>query len=244
MSRLADRRDDEGFSLVEVLVGMVLVGVVSALGLTTVLAYNRNASVTKAEIDGVEEARLALNRMSRELRQARELVRVQNPDGPAYDPTAVTAVTFKADFDDDGCIDGADPAPGDTGGCLPDVVSEPELLSYCHKPASGGDEPQLFIVRGALPMGNLTQCTNGEPILAEDVAAFVVEYRSSSYRYDLSPSDGVTSWRELDDAPPPVGNSNDVLDVERASITSVVLRIDLQNPGLQLRTQVALRNRT
>lgn len=239
------QQGDEGFSLVELLVAVVLVGVVSGIGITTVLAYNRNAATTKAEIDGVEEARLALNRMSRELRQAREVVRVQNPDGPGYDPAAVTAITFKADFDDDGCIDGTDPAPGDTGGCKPDDTSEPELLSYCHKPATAADdEPELFIVRGALPAGTLTECTNGEPILAEDVAAFLIEYRSNAYRYDLSPSDGVTTWRELDDAPPPVGNSNGVLDVELASITSVVIRIDLQNPGLQLRTQVALRNRT
>jgi prepilin-type N-terminal cleavage/methylation domain-containing protein len=234
---------EEGFSIIEVLVGMVLIGVVAALGISTVLATQRSTATTVAEADGVEEARLAMNRMTRELRQARELLRVINPDGPAYDATALTAVTFEADFDDDGCIDGVT-RPGDTGGCLPDDPSEPEVITYCHQPASASNpEPQLFVVRGALPAGTVTACTGGEPILAEDVAAFQVQYRSNAYRHDLSPADGTTTWRELDAAPPPTGNDNDVLDVELQGVTSVAVLIDLQNPGLQLRTQVALRNR-
>jgi type II secretory pathway pseudopilin PulG len=237
-------RDEGGFSLVEVLLGAVLVGIVATLGVTMLSSVQRSTDVTRAEIDGVEEARLALNRMSREIRQAREIVRVINPDGAAYDPNALTAIVFKADFDDDGCIDGADPAPGDTGGCNADDVSDPELLSYCHQPAtSSSSEPQLFVIRGALAAG-ATACTGGEPILAEDVAHFKIEYRSNVYRYDLSPADGVTTWTELDAAPAPTGNGNGVLDVELAGITTTTLSLELQNPGLELRTQVALRNRT
>lgn len=237
------RRDDGGFSLVEILVGVVLVGVVATLSISMLGSVQRSTQVTQAEIDGVEEARLALNRMSRELRQAREIVRVMNPDGAGHDPDALTAVVFKADFDDDGCIDGTDPAPGDTGGCHPDDVSDPELLSYCHQPSSSANvEPQLFVIRGALAAGSTT-CTGGEPILAEDVARFKVEYRSNVYRYDLAPANGITTWTELDAAPAPTGNGNGALDVELAAITTVSLTLELQNPGLALRTQVALRNR-
>lgn len=234
---------DAGFTLVELLLGMVLVGVISAIGITTVLTTSRSADVTLAEHDGVEEARLALNRMTRELRQAETIVRAINPDGVAHSATAITAITFEADFDGDGCIDGVN-EHGTTAGCLPEDLSEPELVTYCHQPAaSNSDEPELFIVRGALPAGTVTACTGGMPILAEDVAAFKIEYRSNLYRYDTAPADGTTTWTELDAAAAPVGNQNGTLDVELPGITSLVLRVDLQNPGLQLRTAVALRNR-
>lgn len=240
MSRL--RRDDGGFSLVEVLVGAVMVGILATLSITMLSSVQRSTAVTQAEIDGVEEARLALNRMSRELRQAQRIVRVINPDGAAYDPDALTAVVFEADFDDDGCIDGSN-AAATTAGCLPDDPSDPELLSYCHQPASATNvEPQLFVIRGGLAAGSTT-CTGGEPILAEDVARFTIEYRSNVYRYDLAPADGVTTWTELDAAPAPTGNGNGVLDVELAAVTTTTLTLELQNPGLELRTQVALRNR-
>lgn len=239
------RQQDSGFTLVEMLVGMVLLGVVAAMSITTVLTVQRSSNVTMAEHDGVEEARLAPNRMTRELRQARELVRVVNPVGPGHSATGITGVTFKADFDDDGCIDGSDPVVGDAGGCNADDLGEPELLSYCHQPATPtSPEPQLFVIRGPMPA---TGCDDGlgnaKPILAEDVAAFRVDYRSNLYRFDTD-SDGITVWNELDDAAAPDGNANDLLDSsELAGITSMVIELSLQNPGLELRTQVALRNR-
>jgi len=91
-----------------------------------------------------------------------------------------------------------------------------------------------------------TSCSGGQPLLAGNVKAFQVAYRSNVYRYDLNPSDGVTTWRELDEAGTPVGNNNGVLDVELPSVDSVVLSATMSIGGKDqsYRTQVDLRNRS
>ena len=75
MNRLRNRlqRHDEGFTLVEMLVGMVLFSLVMSAIITTVLSSTRATNTTKQIEDANEEARLALVRISRELRQASSL---------------------------------------------------------------------------------------------------------------------------------------------------------------------------
>ena len=61
---------------------------------------------------------------------------------------------------------------------------------------------------------------------------------------DTAPADGVTSWTELDAAPPPTGNSNGTLDVELAALSSLVVHMTLgDGAGRDFRTTVALRNK-
>jgi hypothetical protein len=76
--------------------------------------------------------------------------------------------------------------------------------------------------------------------------AFKIQYRSNQYRHDLSPTDGITSWREVDAALPPVGNGNGVLDLELREIDSVVIEVSVELGGRvqAYRTQVDLRNRS
>ncbi len=100
---------DGGFTLIELLVAMGLFGVLSTVLLSFVLSTaNTTDSVDRAST-GVAEARLALERMSRELRQAR-----------AIEAAEITAdsvsFTFWTDFDGDGVRD-------------PDAV-DPEVLTY------------------------------------------------------------------------------------------------------------------
>lgn len=244
MSRLHRPRPsgDEGFTLVELMVAcsIAIVLVVVSLGVVTASA---DAVLTGKQVQNLnEEARQALNRMSRDIRQARVVSAAVNPDGPAFDPAGLVAVRFASDFDGDGCIGGATAVTGVT--CLPYSTANPEDLTYCFQP--GID--QLFIIdnqASATPIGpTSTSCSGGQPILAGNVSSFTVDYRSDLYRYDLDPSNGITTWREVDAASPPVGNRNSTLDVELSRINSVVLNVTMRQGARtqQYRTQVDLRN--
>lgn len=96
-----------GFTLVELLVAMGLFVVLGSLVMPSVLAVSRgldNASVTT---DISAEARTALNRIARELRQAKALT-AANPQ----------QMTVNVDFDADGVIQGS--------------LSDPEVVSYSY----------------------------------------------------------------------------------------------------------------
>jgi len=236
---------DEGFTLVEMLVSILLVGMLGAILSATIVAADRSATGSVADHDRTEEGRLAMNRVSRELRQAVRLDRVVNPFGTGYDPAAITAVTFGADFNGDGCINGVAPTPMPTPPitCVPNNAADPEQISYCHEPAGLVAVPRLYVKAGPLA-DTLTSCSGGQPILAEQVSTFAIEYRSNEYRLDAD-GDGMTTWEELDAGVPPYGNQNGDIDMELDHISSVVVRMDLgDGAGRELRTQLALRNRT
>ena len=238
-------RDDSGFTLIEFLVAMVLFVVLMAVTMSVVVASN-DAVATASQVQTLnEEARQAINRMSRDLRQANSIVTAVNPDGtPGFNPnTDIVAVRFTADYNGDGCA----PSPVTaTAACpVPYNASNPEDLTYCYDPTT----KQLYVSdnqSGITPITSTsTSCSGGQPLLAGNVAGFTIEYRSNQYHYDAN-GDGVTTWRELDAAGPPVGNNNGLLDVELSSIDSLVLNLTMSVDGhLQsYRTQVDLRNRS
>lgn len=120
MSLLANRMrlargDDRGFSLVELLVSMVVFSALSGAILTFVLSANTAATTTKQTNDINEEARLALNRMTRELRQAKEIRSVDIATNGAQ------GMTFWVDFNGDG-------TDSTTAG-------DPEVLEYSYASA-------------------------------------------------------------------------------------------------------------
>jgi hypothetical protein len=203
-------------------------------------------TTTSRAADLNEEARQAVNRMARDVRQTTRVVTAVNPDGPAFDPTRIVAIRFQADYDGDGCTGGvATSSPAPT--CLAYNAANPEDLTYCYQP----DTEQLYVIdNGAASVTPVsttsTSCSGGQPLLAGNVASFRIEYRSNQYRHDLSPSDGVTTWRELDAANPPVGDGDGVLGVELVEIDSLVLDVVMRLEGSSqtYRTQVDLRNRS
>lgn len=247
VARARKRRDDSGFSLIEMLVAMIILGALGTVFLTTVLGAESSANNTSSEQDLNEEARLALNRMARELRQADAITAVRNPDGASYDSSAITTVTFTADFNGDGCIDGvAIAGVSPTPTCQPYAASNPETLTYCWDPSA--NVRQLYLIPGTLT-GN--DCSSGLPILAGQVTSFKLSYRSNDYLYDTTGapdggSDGITTWSELDAAGPPVGNNDGQLDgPELANIDSIVIDLGVSDNGnheQSYTTQVDLRN--
>lgn len=240
VKRMSERneRRDAGLTLVELLVAMTLMIILASVTLSVVKTSQSALDVTRTSQDLNEEARQAINRMARDIRQARAITMVVNPDGPSFDATKLVAVRFEADFDGDGCINGVG-----AGSCLAYDSSNPEDITYCYQPSSS----YLYIInnQSSTPVtASSTACSGGQPLLAGNVSGFSVEYRSNQYRYDLMPSDGVTTWRELDAAGAPVGNNNGALDVELSNVDSVVLNVTMAANGRRqdYKTQVDMRN--
>jgi prepilin-type N-terminal cleavage/methylation domain-containing protein len=241
-ARLRRDGDDSGFTLIEFLVAMSVMVVLLTVSLTVVKIATGAVTTTQQQQNLNEEARQAINRMSRDIRQAKTVVTAVNPDGAGFSTTGLVAVRFTSDFDGDGCISG-------TGGasCLAYNPSNPEDITYCFEPSTR----QLYVidnnVTGVVPVtAASTSCSGGQPLLAGDVSGFKLSYRSNVYRDDLNPSDGVTTWTELDEAGVPDGNNNGALDVELANVDSIVLNLTMKVGGHQqlYRTQVDLRNQS
>jgi type II secretory pathway pseudopilin PulG len=232
MSRSRDRTTEgiaeDGFTIIEILVAASLFMV---LNLFTVAAVIGNSRVTDSARDATDinqEARVLLNRMSRELREARAITAATNP-GVAdhatpyatHDPDADTSLTAEVDFNG---LNGIEPNAAD-----------PEVISYVYDRANE---------RVLLQAGGQTL-----PVLAANVTMFNVTFSSRKHEYDGTvdgTKDNVVSWEELDADPTGVrGNNNLALDAELQYIDSVTIEVTLfQGERRQTyRTQVDLRNR-
>ncbi|HVU60540.1 MAG TPA: prepilin-type N-terminal cleavage/methylation domain-containing protein [Mycobacteriales bacterium] len=244
---------DAGLTLVELLVAIVLTGILGGVVVTVLLGIHTSVSNSNAQHNLNEEARLALNRIARELRQATAITKpagfaspsaitsVQNPDGADYDPTQITTVTFTSDFNGDGCIDGVN-SSGTATGCSAYNANDPETLTYCWDPSS--DVRELFLIPGQF-VGPTCQTSGAQAILAGDVTSFKLSYRSNAYLADAN-NDGITTWTELDAHSPSLGNDDGTLDAaELPEIDSVVIDITASEAGSHSQsytTEVDLRN--
>lgn len=222
---------DRGFTLIELLVGMILVGLIGTVVFTSVLAGQRAATSSRTVNDLNEEARLVLNRMSRELREAQRVTAVANVNGPGFSATADVALTFEVDFNGNGVIE--------------PTAADPERITYIYE----YDGQRLLLDAGGATY----------PVLAANVAGFRVDLTSRKFRYDGTPAsgavcatstspallDGTIYWWEIDSNPSMTdGNCNGVLDVELTSIDSIWLQIKVLYGAKQqeYRTRVDLRN--
>ncbi len=241
---LAQDRREDGMTLIELLLAASLLMVLMAVGFTTLLGVKDGAARSRAQHDLNEEGRNALNRMMREVRQASQLTFAVNPDGPSYDPTKLTALSLRADFNNDGCAGNAAP-------CVTDTTVNPESLTYCFDPnGTPVERTYLWLIPSELTSVPPTCKLSGAlPILAGNVAGFSVEYRSNQYRYDTQAPFGVTTWRELDAAIPPVGDvggsDGDINTSAIKNVNSVVLKLRMSKRTFSqdYTTQVDLRNK-
>jgi len=224
------KRDDSGLTLIELLVSMILMGLVGTIVFTSVLATQRAAESSRQVNDLNEEARLVLNRMSRELREAKAITAVINPMGPGYSATSDTSITFEVDFNGNGTIE--------------PTAADPEELTYFYDVSA--QQLQLQAAGSALP------------VLAANVANFQVNFTSRKYVYDgtttasgglcgtaTGTKDGVVDWQEVDgNSALLYGNCNATLDTELTVVDSVFisLKVLYGSKQQQYQTQVDLRN--
>ena len=224
------RRDESGLTLVELLVSIVLVGLIGSIIFSSVMATQRAAESSRQTNDLNEEARLVLNRMSRELREAKRITAVVNPMGPGYSATSDSSVTFEVDFNGNGTIE--------------PTAADPEELTYYYDVSA--QQLQLQAAGAALP------------VLAANVASFQVNFTSRKYIYDgttnggagvcgtvTGTKDGVVNWQEVDgNSALLYGNCNGVLDTELTVVDSVFvsLRVLYGPKQQQYQTQIDLRN--
>ena len=225
------------------LIALSLLMILGAVVLTALVATSQSSRSTRTHHDLNEEARNALNRMARELRQADAITHVVNADGATYDPTSLVAVSLRADFNRDGCI-------GNAPACTTDVTN-PEEITYCFDPAATdpASRDSLWLIPYALTTAPATcSLPNAEPILAGRVEGLQLEYRSNAYLYDTAPTDGVTTWQELDAAGPPVGDpgssDGDINTNAIDHVNAVVVHLTMGADGVtqDYQTQVDLRN--
>lgn len=223
MARPSDRRpdttpDDGGFTLVEVLVSMGLFGLLTTLLLGLALSTNAVTEDTRDRTGVAEEARTAMERFSRELRQASSVDRVVLPASPGSGPTAVT---FWTDFDGDGHRSSS--------------ATDPEVLTYCWNPTTD-----------RLTLTDHSGCDDAQPVLAAEVTGFVVDLESSEWAYDAN-GDGITTWLELDARGAPVGNANTVADapeLAHVDLVGVTMTVEDGAGSQTYHTRIDLRNRS
>jgi prepilin-type N-terminal cleavage/methylation domain-containing protein len=211
-------RRDRGFSMIELLVGMVLTGILGALVLGSMLGARKVTDDAQRNSELTADIRRAMERLVRELRQAGTIDKIDLPTTP----TSPTAITFWADFNNDGSrdVDAADP----------------EVLTYRFTPGTG---------QVTLTVNDASGTAVTTPILAENVTSFTLSLRSSQWQYDRN-ADGIVDWSELDATPAPIGNQNGKPDgAELARIDSLLVSVSVYRAGRQqsYRTQVDFRNR-
>lgn len=198
------RLREDGFTLVEVLVA---IGIFSAMsvGLYTVMFSGQRASDTTRNVVGIsEEARLGINRMVRDTREADEIAEI-------YYDAAGNVVGFKVLVNFDNSFDGTgDPTYVSSGGNLEDPVF------YYDQPTRG-----IYISDLGAPTGGELLASGVQPV---DASTPIFSFYSHFLELDDN-ADGEVSCAELDAAasqgfmPAPGGQYPDEGEVGNASGT-------------------------
>lgn len=207
---------DAGYTLVEVLIAIgIFLGLITIV-MTTVLSITKATTNSQQLTNMNEQARIATERLTREMRQATEI-------RSAVLPITVggsTEVTFGVDFNGNGVIEAA--------------VIDPEIITYRYE----ADRQQLTLTANDEDGNTITR-----PILSEQVTNFELDYRSTLWQHDQN-GDGVTTWRELDTTTG-IGNNNGRLDspeLRRIDLVAITLTVMDGAHKQTYQTQVGLRN--
>lgn len=220
----ADTPRDAGFTLAEVLVAMGIFGVFSTVLLGFALSTADVTETVRATGDVNGESRLAVERMTREMRQANavDAVSVGPVTSGGTTTNQLTGLTVWVDFNGDGTRTLSS--------------SDPEVLTYRWVPDTG---------RLTLTADDATGAATTRPVLAEVVTLFDLRLDSSLFEADAN-SDGRTSWQELDASTTYGGNQNGVPDgaeLRLVDLVSVRMTVKDADESRDYLLQADLRNR-
>src|SRR6478609_1899240 len=95
--RYPHRGDDAGMTLVETLVSITLMSVIGAIVLAATVATHRTMRASDDETRGQEDVAVVVDRLSRDIRDARGVV----CDGAAADPTCARHLQLWIDYNSD-----------------------------------------------------------------------------------------------------------------------------------------------
>lgn len=206
-----------GFTLIEMVVSISLFLLLSSVMLTMTLAVNRAVKDGRQFTNMNEQARVATERLSREMRQASEIRSASLPAVAGGD----TAVTFGVDFNANNIVE--------------DSVQDPEVITYRYDAANE---------RLTLTANDEDGTSHTRPILSEEVTAFEFDFRSSLWQYDAN-ADGITTWQELDASR--IGNRNNILDspeLRHIDLVAFTLTVMDGQHAQTYQSLVGLRNQT
>ena len=177
--------DQDGFSLVELLVAIVAFSGVAFAFMSVMMSTARSTDTARDHVRISEEARLGLNRMVRDTREAGWVALPDtNPN------TAKTSFTVQIDYNGDGSY--ANP-PG------PDAPAEGnfEVVTYAY------DDANDRITLSAAGFGTETLVKGVDCVrdVSNNCKSDVFSFTSNRLEYDWSsPTDGVTTLGELNQA--------------------------------------------
>jgi prepilin-type N-terminal cleavage/methylation domain-containing protein len=235
-----NERVQGGFTIVEVLVALTIFSLIAAAFMSVMFAVARGTDSTAAHVRISEEARLGLNRMIRDTREA-SWISLTDPS-----PTAThDSFTVKIDFDGDGAY--TNPASGIAQGNY-------EVLTYAYDDATDRITVTVAGV-GTETLIRGVDCIREQP--TDPCESDVFSFTSNRLEYDWGdgiggPPDGITTLEELNStACPPTSlttldNCNATLaDLELANITSLNIALSLGTGGRKTPyyAEAQLRNR-
>lgn len=200
---MPDLRSESGFTIVELLVGIGLFAVISVGFYQVLFATQSGATTSQSAARVSEEARLGLNRLVRDTREAATL-------------TAATTTSYKIenDFNGDGVLT---PTPADPAGDYEVLTIAWDSVAQTVTLSNGFSTEVLM---------RDVDCIRRTDNKCHDV----FRYTSSRLEYDTS-GDGVTSATELDQAPS-IGNNDGVLNgVEPDFIDAVRFSFRIEKGG-------------
>ncbi|MEO7803966.1 MAG: prepilin-type N-terminal cleavage/methylation domain-containing protein [Actinomycetota bacterium] len=212
------RRGEGGFTLIELLVAMGLFGILTTILFSIVLNSANTVTTTRQSTDINEEARAALNRISREVREAKGILGAVNPVGSTFSSVTDTAITFEVDLSGN------------------DTIELDEIITYRYEFAN-----KRLVLKTGNGLSAPVLAANVENFR---ISYFSQVFNCDDDKDGTITWEEVDSTT-LVSCPIDAGNSNGILDVELTSINRVVVELSLLKGSRRqdYRTQIDLRNR-